>query len=219
MANCELCGKSIAFMGGGKEPYTGKGLYVCNECGTLFKNLDLSKRERDIEKFKVINAQMLNLVKGRNTEKTIEEFFDSLERQIIDRKRQDAEKEQIEINKKIVAQQYGELKASFLSTTGYNFEGYNIEEYLGIVSGQAVLGTGFLSEIFASASDTFGTESNAFSKKIREAKELAFEDMQKEALYKGANAIIGMDLDIMTIGNNMIAVSGNATAVKIKKVD
>lgn len=106
-----------------------------------------------------------------------------------------------------------------MSTTGYNFEGYIIEEYLGIVDGQAVLGTGVLSEIFANISDTFGTESNAFSKKMREAKKLAFDDMQKEALYKGANAIIGLDIDITTIGNNMIAVSANATAVKIKKMD
>lgn len=39
----------------------------------------------------------------------------------------------------------------------------------------------------------------------------------EKALQLGANAIIGVDFDIMTIGNNMIVVSANGTAVIIKK--
>jgi uncharacterized protein YbjQ (UPF0145 family) len=218
MANCELCGKSIAFMGGGKEPYTGKELYVCNECGLVFKKLDVAMKEGHIEQFRENNDRLLNLAKGRDAEKVIVEFSNTLERMTFDKKRQIVEEAQIEAYKKIVSQKYGQLRASFLSTTGYDFEGYHIKKYLGVVNGQAVLGTGFLSEVFASASDTFGTESNSFSKKIREAKKLAFEDMLKEALYKGANAMIGIDIDIMTIGNNMIAVSANGTAVTIEKI-
>ncbi len=219
MANCELCGKSIAFMGGGREPYTGKELYVCNECGLIFKKLDAAMKGDDIEQFKKDNSQLLNLAKDRDAEKVIVEFLNTLEHKVIDKKRRIVEEEQIEINKKIVSQKYEQLRSSFLSTTGYNFEGYHIKEYLGVVNGQAVLGTGFFSEIFASASDTFGVESNSFSKKMREAKKLAFNDMLMEALYKGANAMIGIDIDIMTIGNNMIAVSANGTAVTIEKIE
>ena len=48
-------------------------------------------------------------------------------------------------------------------------------------------------------------------------KKLALEDLIKKALYVGANAIIGIDFDIMTLSSNMIAVSANGTAVTIEK--
>ena len=59
------------------------------------------------------------------------------------------------------------------TTTGFNFEGYTITSYLGIVSGQTVLGTGFLSEFKASFSDFFGVQSDAFADKLEEAKQAA----------------------------------------------
>ena len=88
MANCELCGKSIAFMGGGREPYTGKELYVCNECGLVFKKLDVAMKEGNIEQFRENNNRLLKLAKGRNIEKAIMEFSNSLERKVSDKKRQ-----------------------------------------------------------------------------------------------------------------------------------
>ena len=51
MANCSICGKSCGLMSGGKEPYTGHNLFVCNECGTLFKRLDSAKKEPNKEDF------------------------------------------------------------------------------------------------------------------------------------------------------------------------
>lgn len=218
MANCEICGKSTGFMGGGKEPYTGKELYICNECGMLFKKLTMLGKEGSVEQFRTIKGQLLGLAEKDDLKKAIEDFSGSLEHKAIDKMRENEKRQQREENKRVVLENYEEMSASFLSTTGYNFEGYMIEEYLGIVNGQTVLGTGFASEFAASVSDAFGTASKTFSSKIRSAKELAFEDMQKEALYKGANAMIGIDIDIMTMANNMIAVSANATAVKIKKV-
>ena len=44
-------------------------------------------------------------------------------------------------------------------TTGFNFENKCISEYLGLVSGETVLGTGFISDFKASFSDLFGMES------------------------------------------------------------
>ena len=59
-----------------------------------------------------------------------------------------------------------ELKKNFKVTTGYNFDGYEIAEYLGIYSGEVVLGTGFISEFSASLSDIMGSRSNTFAKKM-----------------------------------------------------
>ncbi len=103
-------------------------------------------------------------------------------------------------------------------TSGYNFEGYKIISYNGIVSGEIVMGTGFLSEFAASLSDFFGATSEEFSEKIIKAKEIALSKMINASCAKGGNAIIGVDFDYTTFGNNMIAVSANGTSVVIEKL-
>ena len=61
-------------------------------------------------------------------------------------------------------------RENFILTTGYNVEGYCIVKYNKIVSGEIVLGSGFLSELSGQLNDFFGTNSNLFSEKIRQAK-------------------------------------------------
>lgn len=104
-------------------------------------------------------------------------------------------------------------------TSGYNFEGYSITSYNGIVSGEVVLGTGFLSELSASINDFFGSNSEEFAKKMAKAKEFATNKMIEQSAIKNGNAIIGIDFDYTTYGNNMVAVSANGTSVTIKKLD
>lgn len=113
---------------------------------------------------------------------------------------------------------YTNRKTTFMTTTGYNFEGYAIKKYLNIVNGKIVLGTGFLSELSASVTDFLGTTSGTIQGKIGKAKAMALENMIQSALGLGANAIIGIDFDITTLSNNIIAVSANGTAVVIEKV-
>lgn len=110
------------------------------------------------------------------------------------------------------------LLKDFMLTSGYNFEGYKIIEYNGVVSGEVVMGTGFLSEISASINDLLGSTSEEFRKKMKKAKEIAISRMIESAVSKGGNAIIGVDFDYMTFGNNMIAVSANGTSVVIEKL-
>lgn len=103
-------------------------------------------------------------------------------------------------------------------TTGYNFEGYRITKYLGILSGGVVQGTGFLSELSADVNDLFGTESNTFAEKMMKCREAALEKLKKEAHLKQANAIIGVTFDTMTFRNNMIGILATGTAVVIEKI-
>ena len=109
-------------------------------------------------------------------------------------------------------------RINHMLTSGYNFEGYKIVSYNGIVSGEVVLGTGFLSEFSASISDLFGSVSEEFSAKMVKAKEIATLKMTNLSASKGGNAIIGVDFDYTTFGNNMIAVSANGTSVEIEKL-
>lgn len=105
---------------------------------------------------------------------------------------------------------------SHMLTTGYSFERYEIVDYKGIISGQVVLGTGFLSELTASFSDFFGTESNAFSDKLEKAKDAAMEKLIEKSISVGGNGIIGVDFDYIMFGNNMVGVIANGTSVIIE---
>lgn len=106
-------------------------------------------------------------------------------------------------------------KNNFL-TTANSIEGHKVVAYKGIISGDIVLGTGFFSETSAAFADFFGISSNLFSRKMKQAKAIAENEMINNALAVGANAVIGIDVDYQTIGNNMIAVSMNGTAVVVE---
>ena len=103
-------------------------------------------------------------------------------------------------------------------TTGYNFENHKIVAYKGIVSGEVVLGTSFLSEITASFSDFFGTEVNNFSNKLESAKDAATQRLIEKSISVGGNALIGVDFDYIVFGNNMIGVVANGTSVIIEEI-
>ena len=102
-------------------------------------------------------------------------------------------------------------------TTGYNFEGYKITEYNGLVSGEIVVGTGLLSDIKAEFSDMLGTKSKAYSEKLKRAKERVLKYMIIESVKKDGDAIIGISYNYLTFSGNMIGISVNGTSVKIEK--
>lgn len=104
-----------------------------------------------------------------------------------------------------------------ISTTD-SIEGNQITEYLGIVSGDAVMGTNIFRDMFAGIRDIVGGRSGSYEKELRKAKAAALEALQEEAAELGADAVIGVDLDYEVIGgdkNTMLMVSANGTAVKV----
>lgn len=105
-----------------------------------------------------------------------------------------------------------------LISSGYDFEGYKIQKYLGFLSGETALGTGFLSEYTASFSDFFGIESNSFSNKLRQAKSASIRKLKQLVHDIGGNAIIGVDIDYHTFTGNMIGVIASGTAVIVEKI-
>jgi len=102
-------------------------------------------------------------------------------------------------------------------TSGYDFNGYEIQEYLGYISTEIVLGTGFLSDFSASVSDLLGTTSGVYQDKLKAAKEMAIQNLEKDLQNLGGNAIIGLDLDISTYSSNMMGVVAGGTAVRIHR--
>lgn len=103
-------------------------------------------------------------------------------------------------------------------TTGFQFEGYEIVSYLGIVAGEVVLGTGFLSEFTSSFADFFGVQSGIFEEKLETARHAAMDKLIKKSAALGGNAVIGIDIDYNMFSNNVIGVIANGTSVVIRKI-
>jgi uncharacterized protein YbjQ (UPF0145 family) len=98
-----------------------------------------------------------------------------------------------------------------LVVTTPSIEGKKIKKYLGLVSGEAILGANIFKDFFAGIRDIVGGRSAAYEK------EIALEEMQEQAKAMGGNAVIGVDLDYETISvgqaGGMLMVSANGTAV------
>jgi uncharacterized protein YbjQ (UPF0145 family) len=105
-----------------------------------------------------------------------------------------------------------------LTVTTPSIEGRRITKYLGIVSGEAILGANVFKDFFAGIRDIVGGRSATYERELRRAKELALGEMAAEAQALGANAIVGVDLDYETIGSNgsMLMVSTSGTAVVVE---
>jgi uncharacterized protein YbjQ (UPF0145 family) len=104
-----------------------------------------------------------------------------------------------------------------LIITTPSIEGKQIAEYYGIVSGEAILGANVFRDLFASIRDIVGGRSAAYEEELRNAKDIAINEMIQQAQSLGANAIVGVDLDYETIGGgtgNMLMVSASGTAVR-----
>lgn len=106
-----------------------------------------------------------------------------------------------------------------LATTGYNFEGYVIKEYLDVISTSVVLGTGIFSSFSASMADLTGTRSGMYEDKLEAGRRKALAELKQRAQMLGGNAIIGIDIDYTTFGSDVLGVIANGTAVKVKRDD
>lgn len=105
-------------------------------------------------------------------------------------------------------------------TTTDCVEGMAVSQYLGIVSGDTVLGTNIFSDLFASIRDIVGGRSASYEEKLQAAKDTALAEMAARAKALGADAVIGIDLDYHSIGGDsktLLMVVANGTAVSLAR--
>lgn len=97
-------------------------------------------------------------------------------------------------------------------------EGRRVREYLGIVTGEAIIGANVFKDIMAGFRDIVGGRSKAYENSLREAREEALREMSAEARARGADAVIGVDLDYEVLGKTggMLMVSTSGTAVALE---
>ena len=105
-----------------------------------------------------------------------------------------------------------------ITTTTNTIEGRRIYQYLGLVTGEAIMGANVLRDFMASITDFVGGRSGTYESKFAEARATALQELQEEAQRQGANAIVGIDIDYEVLGanNGMLMVTATGTAVKIE---
>lgn len=109
-------------------------------------------------------------------------------------------------------------------TTSSTIDGKPIQEYLGVASGEAIMGTNILRDFSASIRDLVGGRSGSYEQVINDARKIAMNELIERAQELGANAIVGVDVDYETIdrqsgngnsGTSMLMVSVSGTAVRV----
>ena len=103
-----------------------------------------------------------------------------------------------------------------LSTTSV-VEGRPVRDYLGVVTGEVIVGANIFSDLFASVRDIVGGRSGAYEGALRNARKQAFAELEAEANDLGANAVIGIDIDYEVLGKagSMLMVTVSGTAVRL----
>ena len=104
-------------------------------------------------------------------------------------------------------------------TTTHTVEGRQIDEYLGIVTGEVILGANIFRDMFASIRDVFGGRSGAYEEVLERGRREAIVEMVERGRSLGGDALVGVDLDYQVLGKNgsMLMISVNGTAVKLRR--
>ena len=98
-------------------------------------------------------------------------------------------------------------------TTTNSIEGRQIADYKGIVVGEAIMGANVVRDLFASITDIVGGRSGVYESKLQDARDTALTELEDRARAKGADAVLGVDLDYEVVGQSMLMVTAAGTAV------
>jgi uncharacterized protein YbjQ (UPF0145 family) len=106
---------------------------------------------------------------------------------------------------------------NMITTTTPSIEGRRIEQYLGVVSSEVIIGANVFKDILGGLRDFFGGRSGTYEKVLDEARQNALDELIQKAQSMGANAVVGIDLDFETVGSggSMMMVIASGTAVRI----
>ena len=104
------------------------------------------------------------------------------------------------------------------TSTTPTIAGAEIEQTLGVVSGEAIIGAHIFRDFFAGITNIIGGRAGGYEKALRQARDIAIQEMCDEAAQMGADAVVGVDLDYETLGadNGMLMVTAAGTAVRLR---
>ena len=113
------------------------------------------------------------------------------------------------------------MKHGVLLTTTSILDGWRVDEYVGPVSSQFVIGTGLFTDYFASWTDLFGAHSRAYQDKLERINTEALEMIAEKAHRLRANVVLGLRVDhdeISGSGKSMLMVTASGTAARATRL-
>lgn len=104
-----------------------------------------------------------------------------------------------------------------LTTTTNTIEGQRITGYLGIVSGETIMGANIFRDFLAGIRDIVGGRAGAWESVMQNAREEALKEMTERAQALGADAVVGVQLSFNALGasDSMLMVAASGTAVTL----
>lgn len=204
MISCSICNKRI---GRKQESYSFSHKYnqllLCEKCNNAKEKLQVNYEGKieDIQKSRKYFEELLYIG-----------IVNPLAReplQLLLKGADEAEKESI---------RYRFKNNALLTTTGNNFEGYKIIEYLGLVTSEVVLNIGVFSELGGEICDISGKANNIVAQKISDAKEEAIEQLKNKASQIGGNSLLGVMYGMSNLVENMLIISASGTVVRIQRI-
>jgi uncharacterized protein YbjQ (UPF0145 family) len=105
-----------------------------------------------------------------------------------------------------------------LMSTTTTLEGKPVSRYLGVVTGEAIIGANVFRDLFATVRDIVGGRSATYERELRRARDIAMDELKTAAAEMGANAVVGVDIDYETVGGQgsmlMVTISGTAVVLQ-----
>lgn len=103
-------------------------------------------------------------------------------------------------------------------TTTPSIEGKKIVAYKGVIFGEVISGVNVVKDFAAGLSNFFGGRSSTYEEELTNARETALLELERRAAAKGANAVVGVDVDYEVLGadNGMLMVTASGTAVVVE---
>jgi uncharacterized protein YbjQ (UPF0145 family) len=94
----------------------------------------------------------------------------------------------------------------------------DIAATIGVVTGEAIIGANIFRDFLAGVTNIVGGRATGYEKALRQARDIALQEMADEARSRGADAVVAVDIDYETLGveNGMLMVSASGTAVKLR---
>ena len=209
---CCICGDKIpAAFFADYLPGTEKSdaLLLCKRCHA---RLQEARFGRNVEK----NAEYFNKFSPKIKNKIIKEYIKSaIEKGRIERDAVEEAKQQ----RKAKAKQRQINLRDIVLTTSCNVEGCRIIEYIGPVSTEVAMGMGYFDKLTKRFAKIANPPPEPIWEILAAPRQVALNRLRVVGVDRGANAIIGMTIDYTTIGESILALIVNGTAVLVEKIE
>ena len=100
-------------------------------------------------------------------------------------------------------------------TTTHSVEGQHVSAYLGVVCAQSVLGVNAFKDVAAGMRNVFGGRSKSYENELSAGVAAVLVELEDQAQKLSADAVLAVDIDYETVGQNMLMVSASGTAARL----